>query len=138
MKKIISWDFDDTLYDQASGRLYADSYELFKKQSADNDYIVVITTYRNKSDAAQIKEMLGNPFVVATGDTDKVAALMDKFPMLEVEIHYDDDVFTVNDFEANNIGACLVYDPDDADTEETLSMVNPGVQRLKIDKSRLV
>lgn len=67
MKKIISWDFDDTLYDQASGKLYADSYELFKKQSADNDYIVVITTYRNKSDAAQIKDMLRQPVYHSDG-----------------------------------------------------------------------
>lgn len=63
---------------------------------------------------------------------------MDKFPMLEVEIHYDDDVFTVNDFEANNIGACLVYDPEEDNVEETLSMVNPGVKRFKIDKTKLI
>lgn len=138
MKKIVSWDFDDTLFDKASGKLYSDSFKLFQEQSNNTEYLVVVTTYRGKSDTAEIKRLLNNPFIVATNDTDKVAALMDKFPMLEILVHYDDDIFTVNDFAANGIGACLVYDPDDVDTEETLSMLNPGVKKLEINKENLV
>lgn len=136
-KEIISWDFDGTLYDQVSDNLYAQTKGLFDEQAASGKYIMIICTYRSKADAAQIDNFFEYPNVVATNGTDKVGTLMHKFPFLKIAAHYDDDVFTVNDFESSGIKAYFVYDPNDPESEEALAVLNPGVVKFPIDKSKL-
>lgn len=136
--EIISWDFDGTLYDAATNSLYAETKALFDKQNADSDNIMIICTYRSKSDAKQIDKFFEYPNIVATNGQDKVATLMDKFPFFKIVAHYDDDVFTVNDFDSTGIRAYFVYDPNDPKSEDDLAMLNPRVVKFPIDKTKVV
>lgn len=137
MKKIISWDFDGTLFDQATKRLYAETSELYNRQEKSGNNIVLICTYRSKSDSKEIKNYFNFPTIVSTGGEDKLQTLLDKFPFLEVEAHYDDDVYAVNDFASCGIDAYFVYDPDEAGIEKKLKALDPRVKLMEIDKTKL-
>lgn len=136
-KKIISWDFDGTLFDQATERLYAETSELYNRQEKSGEYIVLVCTYRSKSDSREIKNHLHLPTVVCTDGEDKLQVLLDKFPFLEVEAHYDDDVYAVNDFASCGIDAYFVYDPDEDGIEKKLKALDPRVKLMEIDKTKL-
>lgn len=93
-KKIMSWDFDDTLYDWENDVLIDKTYALFKKQQA-SGYEMVITTFRCPQEVDDIKKHLPGIPIWCTCRISKVGYLRKKLNEgYKICTHYDDDRIT--------------------------------------------
>lgn len=88
---IISYDFDDTLYDFRKGTLIESVYAIFKADVAAG-HKVVITTYRNRHQLADIRRLFPGVTIWATGGGNKDDILIRR----GVTRHYDDDLLLCN------------------------------------------
>lgn len=89
--KIISWDYDDTLYDWRNEELIDETLEIFNKERESNK--MVITTYRNRNDTKDIRKKFPDTTIWATSGEDKAGLLLQR----GVSRHYDDDILLCKD-----------------------------------------
>lgn len=83
---VISWDYDDTLYDWKNKKIIEKTAKIFYEEAKSNK--VVITTYRNKRCLRDIHKNFPNVNVWATNGGDKTDMLIRR----GVIRHYDDDI----------------------------------------------
>lgn len=98
-KKIVSWDFDWTLFDVEKKCLIPNTYKIFKDMKDKGEFMPIITTYRHKSEIGEIEKYLGKDIpIFATNRESKVEFLL-SMPMSERIIsHFDDDYATCQEF----------------------------------------
>lgn len=142
-KPVISWDFDNTLFNECKGKLIEGAYKLYKEQADSGKYTMLITTYRSRRWCRIIKKLLPEAKILATGGYKKSIMLKGKYLMKGYNVikHYDDDFYTINSINGAGINGVYVYDRN-YKLEEPPEYIHwtfeHMVEFLQIDKNKVI
>lgn len=112
-KKLVTFDFDNTLWDPEARKFIPQSIELLKKYQA-NGYKVAVITHRNHQEAQQAKKMLKDIgisiYIVSCPSMDPTSNTLTKgeaLLKLHPAIHYDDRPQDLKDATAGGVKISL-------------------------------
>ena len=140
---MISWDFDNTLFNESKGKLIEETYKLYKEQADSGKYIMLITTYRSRKYCKIIRKLLPEAKILATAGYRKSIMLKSKYVCCGYNVlkHYDDDWYTLNSIISMGIPGVYVYDENYAleDLPGEVNWVNKNIiESINVDKQKVI